>query len=252
MIGFHRVLAMPAVVLIVVGTCWALWAANPSEGKSRASAQPERPAVWPWPFKQNEKQVGVEYVERIVNVPDAEIREWEALVPGEVGGGYTTDLQGRLKGIIPRRTGYFKQIVQGKLLAVRQKSIRLTIAGRKEPFWQLKTTLRPTDREYVKDIEIQLAKKMGELADEKQGDEAKQKTPEDSKLRTWTRTAGDQIEAEFAGIVKAKVRLKRPDGSIIYVPLSALSKEDQQFVQNAIRQRRRRKVITPGPTRTER
>ena len=52
-----------------------------------------------------------------------------------------------------------------------------------------------------------------------------------AQARTWKDSTGKYtIEAEFAGVQDGTVQLKKPDGSVIAVPLRQLSKADQQYV----------------------
>ncbi|MEE2642606.1 MAG: SHD1 domain-containing protein [Planctomycetota bacterium] len=51
-------------------------------------------------------------------------------------------------------------------------------------------------------------------------------------LRTWKdRSGAHQLKAEFAGCEKNGVRLKKTDGSIVWVPLKNLSTADKWFVR---------------------
>jgi hypothetical protein len=53
-------------------------------------------------------------------------------------------------------------------------------------------------------------------------------------MRTWSDVTGThKIEATYLGVADGKVQLKRKDGREIGVPLESLSKEDQQYVQQA-------------------
>ena len=57
-------------------------------------------------------------------------------------------------------------------------------------------------------------------------------------LRTWTDSTGKySIEAEFHEFKDSKVHLRRADGTVIAIPASKLSREDQQFVRDLLRQR---------------
>jgi hypothetical protein len=51
--------------------------------------------------------------------------------------------------------------------------------------------------------------------------------------RKWTDTTGKfNVEAEFVEVQNGKVRLKKPDGKIVVVPLEKLSAADQAFVKS--------------------
>jgi hypothetical protein len=58
-----------------------------------------------------------------------------------------------------------------------------------------------------------------------------------AELRTWTDAEGSgQVEAELVGFFAGWVRLKQPDGTLINLPVTHLSKADREFVrQNAPR-----------------
>ncbi len=50
--------------------------------------------------------------------------------------------------------------------------------------------------------------------------------------REWTNAAGTfRLEAEFAGVDGTKVKLQRPDGRILTVPVTNLSAADQDFIR---------------------
>lgn len=51
-------------------------------------------------------------------------------------------------------------------------------------------------------------------------------------IRTWTSTAGTTIEAELTAVDGPNAVLKKKDGSEVRVPLSKLSKFDQQWIKN--------------------
>ncbi|GAA4452719.1 SHD1 domain-containing protein [Novipirellula rosea] len=51
--------------------------------------------------------------------------------------------------------------------------------------------------------------------------------------REWTDATGKyKVEAEFDGVVTGKVRLVKPDGSILAVPLERLSEGDQEHIRS--------------------
>jgi hypothetical protein len=50
-------------------------------------------------------------------------------------------------------------------------------------------------------------------------------------LRVWSdRTGKHQIQATYRGLEAGKVKLEKPDGSVISVPIEALSEADQRFI----------------------
>jgi hypothetical protein len=51
-------------------------------------------------------------------------------------------------------------------------------------------------------------------------------------VRTWTSTAGTTLEAELAGVDGTVAVLKKRDGAEVRVPLSKLSRFDQQWIKN--------------------
>jgi hypothetical protein len=56
--------------------------------------------------------------------------------------------------------------------------------------------------------------------------------PTNPNLRTWQDASGQfTVEAEFAGYGVGIVTLKKPDGSMIKVPLDQLSEDDQKWVR---------------------
>jgi hypothetical protein len=53
----------------------------------------------------------------------------------------------------------------------------------------------------------------------------------DSKSRTWHDDTGAfNLQAEYAGVEDGKVKLKKPDGTMLSVPLDRLSSEDRRYV----------------------
>ena len=51
-----------------------------------------------------------------------------------------------------------------------------------------------------------------------------------NRLRTWTDTSGNTVEAAFVKMEDGKVHLRRQDGRIAQVPLEKLSQQDQTHV----------------------
>ena len=51
-----------------------------------------------------------------------------------------------------------------------------------------------------------------------------------AELRTWTAVNGKEVEAEFVSNEKGIVKLKLKTGKVFEVPLSKLSKEDNEFI----------------------
>jgi hypothetical protein len=63
-------------------------------------------------------------------------------------------------------------------------------------------------------------------------------------MRTWSDVTGThKIQATYLGFADGGVKLKREDGREITVPLESLSKEDQEYVQQA----REAAEIPPNP-----
>ena len=53
-----------------------------------------------------------------------------------------------------------------------------------------------------------------------------------AELRTWTAVNGKEVEAEFVSNEKGIVKLKLKTGKVFEVPLSKLSKEDNEFISS--------------------
>jgi len=53
---------------------------------------------------------------------------------------------------------------------------------------------------------------------------------QESKLRTWEAVNGKEVEAEFVSNEKGIVKLKLKSGKVFAVPLSQLSKEDNEII----------------------
>ena len=53
-----------------------------------------------------------------------------------------------------------------------------------------------------------------------------------AELRTWTAVNGKEVEAEFVSNEKGVVKLKLKSGKVFEVPLSKLSKEDNEFISS--------------------
>ena len=51
-----------------------------------------------------------------------------------------------------------------------------------------------------------------------------------AELRTWTAVNGKEVEAEFVSNEKGIVKLKLKSGKVFAVPLSQLSKEDNEII----------------------
>ena len=51
-------------------------------------------------------------------------------------------------------------------------------------------------------------------------------------IRTWTAVNGKEVEAEFVSNEKGIVKLKLKSGKVFEVPLSKLSKEDNEFISS--------------------
>ena len=58
-------------------------------------------------------------------------------------------------------------------------------------------------------------------------------------FRTWKDRSGKhEIEAQLVDSANSQVRLKKPDGTLISVPLKSLSNADKWFVRNELRRRK--------------
>ena len=64
------------------------------------------------------------------------------------------------------------------------------------------------------------------------GGSVSDKASDGVKSRVWTDIRGRKLDAEFLALVGANVKLKRQDnGDVVYVPLSTLSRDDQNYVR---------------------
>lgn len=60
-----------------------------------------------------------------------------------------------------------------------------------------------------------------------------------AETRTWTDSSGKhKIEADFKEIVEGQVKLERPDGKKVSLPLSKLCKDDQAYLKDLMKRRR--------------
>jgi hypothetical protein len=60
-----------------------------------------------------------------------------------------------------------------------------------------------------------------------------------AETRTWTDASGKfKIEADFLEIVEGQVKLQRPDGKRMSLPLAKLSKDDQAYLKEEMKRRR--------------
>jgi hypothetical protein len=61
--------------------------------------------------------------------------------------------------------------------------------------------------------------------------------PEPAEPRTWTDDSGKfTVTARFDGVINANVRLLKEDASQVTVPLARLSTEDQQWIEERLKQ----------------
>ena len=74
-----------------------------------------------------------------------------------------------------------------------------------------------------------------------------------AETRTWTDTTGKfKIEADFLEIVEGQVKLQRPDGKRVSLPLAKLSKDDQAFLKEEMKRRRNGGAADPeNPFQTD-
>jgi hypothetical protein len=69
-----------------------------------------------------------------------------------------------------------------------------------------------------------------------------------AETRTWTDGTGKyKIEADFLEILEGQVKLQRTDGKKISIPLAKLSKDDQAYLRELLKQRRSGGVDTDSP-----
>lgn len=69
-----------------------------------------------------------------------------------------------------------------------------------------------------------------------------------AETRTWTDSTGKfKIEADFLEIVEGQVKLQRPDGKKVSLPLAKLSKDDQAYLQQLMKNRRGGAVEEANP-----
>lgn len=60
-----------------------------------------------------------------------------------------------------------------------------------------------------------------------------------AETRTWTDSSGKfKIEADFKEIVEGQVKLERPDGKKVSLPLAKLCKDDQAYLKDLLKRRR--------------
>ena len=60
-----------------------------------------------------------------------------------------------------------------------------------------------------------------------------------AETRTWTDSSGKfKIEADFQGIVEGQVKLERPNGKKVSLPLTKLCKDDQAYLKELMKRRR--------------
>ena len=60
-----------------------------------------------------------------------------------------------------------------------------------------------------------------------------------AETRTWTDSTGKfKIEADFLEIAEGQVKLQRPDGKRVSLPLAKLSKDDQTYLKEEMKRRR--------------
>ncbi len=52
-----------------------------------------------------------------------------------------------------------------------------------------------------------------------------------AEVRTWTLSSGKQVEAEYEKVVMENIWLKKQDGDIVKLPLTALSKDDGLYIE---------------------
>jgi hypothetical protein len=97
-----------------------------------------------------------------------------------------------------------------------------------ERLWEVHRSVGRSDH-YLRSIRSQFEKHGLEIprSDRSQADKRKTGT-----TRKWTDATGAfSVEAEFRGVIAGEVRLKKPDGELIKVPMENLSAEDQAWIR---------------------
>jgi len=83
--------------------------------------------------------------------------------------------------------------------------------------------------------EAELAKEQeaaAKVAEErKKAEAAKKAATEEAKWHNWTNAAGKQLHAKFGGVIAGTVKLIKPDGTTVRVPLKDLSDEDRDWIK---------------------
>jgi hypothetical protein len=55
-------------------------------------------------------------------------------------------------------------------------------------------------------------------------------------MRTWTSSDGKTLEAQFLSSTYGTVALKKPDGTVVKVPIERFGEQDQKFIRNGARE----------------
>ena len=135
--------------LLTLGVVFAafgpLMARQASSRSKQKTSEPKSLWPWKWPFKENEKIVGVEWHPRHVKVSDAEIREWRC---PRHAAGYDPNI-GQLSFT------YLDEPVKAKLVELTAEWVGVLEAGKNEPesFW--KRELCRADQEYCEGVRDQ-------------------------------------------------------------------------------------------------
>lgn len=116
------------------------------KGGKQSKPQAQQAPEYKWPFRQNEKKPGVEFEDRQVTIPKerSAVREWQGGAPVQIDGKYT---DGPL---------------MGRVECVSESTVYVQVAGKANYIGISKSSLIPADRKYVHDLEVKLAKEMGE------------------------------------------------------------------------------------------
>ena len=215
--------------------------AKPRQGKKKqVETEKQSRTLPPWPFEQNQREVGVQYRERVVSLNDDTTREWTVLVPFRSSPRMVTDLSGNVVAVQPSSGGYTEETIQGKVIAATETKVCVAALGREGRFWQDKAKLSEDSFAHLYRLELEAAIQLEEprakelqerfeTANRKQG--AVAPVASQQELRTWTDATGrHSMQAAFAGVIAGKVRLRKEDGQVIELTMEKLSQEDQDWI----------------------
>lgn len=180
--------------------------------------------LWPWPFAQPKMEVGVDFVERVVETPTAAVRTW------------------RMIGVDRKYADR-----EGRLIRVSEKQIHLLVAGSSKPLITFKAGLDIRDAIYVQNFEIRLAQSMDEPGAEKlrevtEADLTKTATGESRKDRVWHFKSGrEPVYGEYFSYddpdlktMLVTVRTVSGQSERIKIPADSLVPADRAFAMQLI------------------